>query len=251
MTTDSPIHISFECFRHIQQEYRTQYLPHPTAVALLSPYYQELHHIWDGIVHDTFHTILEKLLQCPACFETHKDENVKLELEDLRANMERVNVLDVVECTFDRWNKELDLVMKAFWLRITEGGGCPKKRPQPGTLVNGKLILGKWEREVYEEWMDSLHDTGWRKGGRPQNGCAVEATKQITEAVEKRVSVHNTSDHPDEATKSVVKTSLPTSRTIPSALNQSKEGTASRLLREMGMQHYEYKGKEIRNIKMR
>jgi len=47
--------------------------------------------------------------------------------------------------------------IKEYWQKSTSTGGCPNSKPQPATLVHGKLVLDEWEQKCYDEWMMDLH----------------------------------------------------------------------------------------------
>lgn len=155
-------YLVFSHFYEIQQTYRSQYLPDPTSTCLEEAEQEKLEDEWYTIISDTFKEIHEKVLQCADCAESHYQEETDGRLESIRSDMEITEVLMISENDFDTWNEQIQKASEAYWKEFAADGGCPRDRPQPGTLVNGTLVLDRWEQKCYEEWMEGLYGPGWR-----------------------------------------------------------------------------------------
>ena len=182
-------------------------------------------------------------------------------IDDVRMEMERKNVLEITECDVDAWERRLMALIER-WGEEAERrwGWCAMRmKGKPGTLVEGKLVLEEGEERVRVAWMKRLWgDDKWMEHdpfsvrqdvqlhepesvevvmGKEEEVMGVEGAELSDESANEGVAGGAISH--DIAENGVVEDEVE-----DESGEREEGGIAARLLRELGMEDYEYKRKE-------
>ena len=160
--------------------------------------------------------------------------------------MERKPVLEITEDDVEDWERELAGLVAIYWEELRVEGGCPATRPRPGTLVDGKLVLEDGEERVRVQWMERMFGERWWEHpiviGKKVQDEGIRAREVINMGGDKVVMETTYNEIVGQVAGS--KAGVDRGEDLEEE-EEEQGGVAMRILKELGMEDYEYKGKEI------